>query len=281
MRLPFLRSKDPAAERGIPSPAGDDSTAVEQARTRACRRLSGAVVLLLAGVIGFPLLFETQPRPLPVDTPIEVRPAPAAAPAARPRTLPAADAGLERAPPPVPASAAAKPTNEAVPAREVPVAPVAAAASAMKAAAAASAAPAAPSTATAAASPPPAAGPEVPARSAEAPAAAEKRPAAGATSADEGARARALLEGSTASAASAAAVPRFVVQAGAYTDAETLRRARQAVERLGMKTYTQVIETDAGKRTRVRIGPFASQAEADAAAARLKGVGLPASILAL
>lgn len=275
MRLPFLRSKDPAAERGIPSPAGDDSTAVEQARTRARRRLSGAVVLLLAGVIGFPLLFETQPRPLPVDTPIEVRPAPAAAPAARPRTLPPADAGVERAPPPAPASAAAKPAPEAVPAHDVPVAQVAPAASATKAA---PPAPAAPS--TAAAPTPPTASPAASARAAEAPAA-EKRPAADAASADEGARARALLEGSTASAASAAAVPRFVVQAGAYTDAETLRRARQAVERLGMKTYTQVIETDAGKRTRVRIGPFASRAEADAAAARVKGAGLPASILAL
>ena len=87
MRLPFLRSKDPAPERRPRAALADDtSAAVEAARTRARRRLIGAGVLLLAGVIGFPLLFETQPRPLPVDTPIEVRPrdlaaAPAPAPA--------------------------------------------------------------------------------------------------------------------------------------------------------------------------------------------------------
>ena len=73
----------------------------------------------------------------------------------------------------------------------------------------------------------------------------------------------------------------MVVQVGAYTDADKLREARQKVERLGLKTYTQVIEADGGKRTRVRVGPFASRAEADAAAARLKAAGLPVAILTL
>jgi DedD protein len=72
-----------------------------------------------------------------------------------------------------------------------------------------------------------------------------------------------------------------VVQVGAYTDAATLRAARAKVEKLGLKTYTQVIEGDAGKRTRVRLGPYATRAEADAAAAKLKGAGLPANVLAL
>ena len=39
---------------------------------RARRRLIGAAVLLGLGVIGFPLLFETQPRPIAVDVPIEI-----------------------------------------------------------------------------------------------------------------------------------------------------------------------------------------------------------------
>ncbi|NLZ41298.1 MAG: SPOR domain-containing protein, partial [Comamonadaceae bacterium] len=43
---------------------------MQQARLRARRRLVGALVLLVAGVVGLPLLFDTQPRPLPVDTPI-------------------------------------------------------------------------------------------------------------------------------------------------------------------------------------------------------------------
>jgi DedD protein len=53
------------------------------------------------------------------------------------------------------------------------------------------------------------------------------------------------------------------------------------VERAGLKTYTQVAETSDGKRTRVRVGPFGTRAEADKAAGKIKGLDLPASILSL
>jgi DedD protein len=45
---------------------------VEAMRRRAKYRLIGAAVLVLLGVIGFPLLFDKQPRPIPVDMPIEI-----------------------------------------------------------------------------------------------------------------------------------------------------------------------------------------------------------------
>src|SRR4051812_14257828 len=45
---------------------------VEALRRRARHRLIGAAVLVLVGVIGFPLLFDTQPRPIAVDIPIEI-----------------------------------------------------------------------------------------------------------------------------------------------------------------------------------------------------------------
>jgi DedD protein len=92
-------------------------------------------------------------------------------------------------------------------------------------------------------------------------------------------RAQALLEGKGDDAP--AKVPRFVVQAGAYSDAASLREARQKVEKLGLKTYTQVVTTDAGPRTRVRVGPFATRDEAEAAAARIKGSGLAVNILSI
>lgn len=241
MRLPFLRSKDPAPERRPRAALADDTAAaVEAARTRARRRLIGAGVLLLAGVIGFPLLFETQPRPLPLDTPIQVSPrdialapvpAPAAAPTVQPVT-PDADVVIDAG---VPAEAS-PPMAAATP--EVP-------------------APADP-------------GPPEPA---------EASPEAPTPRPDDGARARALLEGRTPVPAPAAA--RFVVQAGAYGDAATLHSARQRVERLGLKTYIQIVDTAAGKRTRVRVGPYASRGEADAAAARIKAAGLPAAVLVL
>ena len=98
-------------------------------------------------------------------------------------------------------------------------------------------------------------------------------------------RSEAAAAGTAASAAgpapAAAAGGRFVVQVGAFTDPVALREARQRVEKLGLKTYTQVIENDAGRRTRVRVGPFETRAEAEAAGAKIKAAGLPAYLLTL
>jgi DedD protein len=92
----------------------------EQARVRAKRRLIGAVVLLGIGVIAFPLLFETQPRPIAVDIPIVIPPRdgapPLALPAPKPVAKPAASAPVvaaSAAPSAAPAPAPAK-TSEAV-----------------------------------------------------------------------------------------------------------------------------------------------------------------------
>ena len=83
MALPdFLKRKptdDAASGSGARRPVGSVD-AVEKVRTRTRQRLIGAVVLLTIGVIGFPLLFESQPRPIPVDIPIEI-PKPDGAPA--------------------------------------------------------------------------------------------------------------------------------------------------------------------------------------------------------
>jgi len=256
MSLSSLFKRQPAPDTAS-SPAtlaGDEPPLVAAARTRARRRLIGAVVLLGVGIIGFPLLFETAPRPIPVDIPIEIPrkdavaalPVPAP-PASAVAMLPPAltlppDAGSE-----LPASA---PRSEA-PAR-VETVPVP----------------------TPALVPAPASAPAAKASAAKA----AKPPG-------DGQRAQALLDGTApAAAAASGAEPkaaRFVVQVGAYTDPNALRETRAKVEKLGLKTYTQVIDTDAGKRTRVRIGPFASREDADAAVRTLKTGGLPGNILAL
>ena len=234
MRFPFLRSKT-AASDDRPKP-GVEPGAVQLARTQARRRLVGALVLLVVGVAVFPVLFETQPRPIAVDTPILM-------PAREP--LPAVRS---------PDASAQRPTS-ALPADAGIESPTAAAASAAVAPAAA---------VDAAVSP-----------------AAKPTPAASATRPDDGTRAQALLDAGVAASEPKAGMARFVVQAGAYSEAAVLRDARQKVERLGLKTYIQVIESEGGKRTRVRVGPFATRQEAEAAAARIKAAGLQASILAL
>jgi DedD protein len=250
----FTRQGDRTAAPDAPPASAD---AVQQARVKARRRLIGAVVLLAIGVIGFPLLFETQPRPIPVDVVMEL-----------PRREGAAPLPLPAARPPV--AAPTRPPDEIVEkagdqGRELP-------------------APTAPRAATPDTAPRATAEPMRPRP--EAAKAPERRPA------DEAARARALLEGQPSdkptSLAGAATEPkpgdraeRFIVQVGAFADAGAVREARAKVEKLGLKTYTQAVETEGGQRVRVRVGPFGSRDEADKAAARLKTAGLPAAILAL
>ncbi len=250
----FQRQSDAAAD----APAAEPD-AVAAARTRARRRLIGAAVLLGIGVVGFPLLFETQPRPVPVNIPIEIPRKDGAPPLAPPGPSPALSAASAAVVVPDAEAPAARPaeiTERAADAgREIP--PPASAPAARETAVAAAPKPAVP---------------------ASRPAAAPSRPA---PATNDGARAEALLNGQAATPPASAPAGRTVVQVGAYTEPAKLKEARQKVEQLGFKTYTQVVEVDGTKRTRVRVGPFATKAEADKAAARIKASGLPAAILTL
>lgn len=237
-------------------------------RKRAKHRLIGASVLVLIGVVGFPLLFDTQPRPIPVDIPIEIP----AKNAVKPLAVPGQSA---------PAAAAA-------PAPKVEEKVAASSSLAPKEEIVAPAKPAASAAVTA--------NPESKATETKAPAKAEPKPeikpepkaepkaAIKPANGDDAARASALLNGgSPASAAKAAdsADARVVVQVGAFADVEKAREVRLKLEKAGLKTYTQVAETKDGRRIRVRVGPFATRAEADKAASKIKTLDLPAAILTL
>ncbi len=246
--------------------APDAGDSVQLARTRARQRLIGAAVLVVAGIIGFPLLFETEPRPLPVDLPIEIP----AKEGAAPLTLPPPASSVAKAEPkpaPKPAPAAEDVIDETAAdagrevKRDAASAPAAAEEPASKAIAAAE---------------------EAPKKQASAP---PRNDTGVSAAAADAARAKALLEGkpvaSSDAPASVPGAPRFVVQVGAFTDPAAVRSTRAKVERLGLATYTQVAQTAAGERTRVRVGPFSTRAEAERAAARIKAADLPTVILAL
>lgn len=76
---------------------------LEIVRKRAKHRLIGSAVLVLLGVIGFPLLFDTQPRPVSVGIPIEIP----SKQGAKPLSLPAAAEREVMAVAPTPAALAA------------------------------------------------------------------------------------------------------------------------------------------------------------------------------
>lgn len=223
---------------------------IDAVRRRARHRLIGASVLVAVGVIGFPLLFDTQPRPIPVDIPIEIparntpspaAKAPAAAPAAAPVPAPASGGKL-----PMITEEADAPKAEAPKAEAPKPDPVKA---------------------------------EAPRPEPAAPAPSPARPAP-----TDAARAEALLKGQAdpkAASAAATASARLVVQVGAYAEDDRVRDVRQKLEKAGLKTYVHTATLPEGKRTRVRVGPFDNRADAEKAAARIKALGLPAAVLTL
>lgn len=204
---------------------GDEQTApaaqpesVEVLRRRAKNRLIGSAILVLIGIIGFPLLVDQQPRPVAVDLPIEIPDKNKVLPLA----APPAPAPVEALP--APSASASGVVTQAEPA---PVEK-------------------------------PAAKPPAP------PAKPEAKP-----------------EAKKVEAPKPVAEGRYVVQVGSFAEETRAREARAKLERAGLKNYTQAVETKDGKRIRVRAGPFASKAEAERAAEKIKKLDLPASVLSL
>ena len=221
---------------------------VEVMRKRARHRLMGAVVLVLTAVVVFPLLVDKQPRPVAVDIPIEIPDKNKV----RPLEAEVAEAQKEsqKTDSQKTAPVAPETSSPSVPAvSAVPVAPVA---------------------------------------SVAAPAAkAEEVLTTPESKVKEAARAEALLAGKepankeTSNKDAPVNGERYIVQFGAYAENDKAQEARRKVESTGLKTYTHVIETKEGRRIRARVGPFASKAEAEQAADKIKKLDLPVSILKL
>ena len=78
-----------------PAAPGPQET-IDTLRRRARHRLIGAAVLVGLAIIGFPLLFDTQPRPVPVNAPITIPDKDKVAPLRTPDPVPAAASLGER-----------------------------------------------------------------------------------------------------------------------------------------------------------------------------------------
>ncbi|MES2952674.1 MAG: SPOR domain-containing protein [Pseudomonadota bacterium] len=268
--MAFFKFRKGGDEHATPAPAPQS---VEAMRTRARHRLIGASVLVLLGVIGFPMLFDSQPRPISVDIPIEIPDKNTVKPLATTSTAqakPAADIVVESDAGKEHVSVASAPSARPA------VAPSRASTGTVSVAASAPPKPITKPDAKPAEKPV-----EKPvAKPADKPV--DKPPAR----ADDGAKAQALLEGKdtaqkAASSPAAAAAGRFIVQIGAFSDGVKAHEARVKLEKAGMKTYTQVVEPKEGKRIRVRVGPFESKGEADKTADKIRKLDLPASVLEL
>jgi DedD protein len=251
-RFPGQVASSPASAETVAPGTGES---IELVRRRARHRLIGAVVLVLLAVVGFPLMFDTQPRPVAVDTPILIPDRPTSTPS---KVTPALPSDANPAKPLLPA-AKPLPTQEGLDANEEVVQ-------------AAKAAPAyEPKPVQEPASMPPVVNAEVK----PAPSKPDKTEPV-ATPKEDGNKARALLDGKPP----AAKAERHVVQVGAFSDPAKVREVRRKLEQAGLITFTQVVDTPDGKSTtRVRLGPFSSREEADKAAAKVRKLDLSAAVL--
>ena len=277
--MAFFKFRKDGAEPAAPAPAAES---LEAMRKRARHRLIGAAALVLIGVIGFPLLFDSQPRPIDVDIVINIPEKNKVAPlAATPSVVAASQAEAPPPPPPAPQPVEKETLVTPVPVEKMIVPAVTAA----------------PDKATAKAG-------------TQTPAPAETKPDAKATaktdtktdiksdakpavkadakpidskSTTEAAKAQTLLEGKEPAPAPAASAPalRYVVQVGAFAEAQKAKEARQILEKAGISTYAQVADTKEGRRTRVRVGPFTNKADVDKAIEKIKALNLPTQVLTL
>ena len=122
----------------------------------------------------------------------------------------------------------------------------------------------------------------VPARALPARPPASANSAAASTSPSIPATGAAAVKAGAASATSpapAATEFRFALQVGAFANEENARKAQAKLQAAGFKAYLEDLETSQGKRIRVRVGPFATRAEAEKAVPQVKALDLPALLV--
>ena len=278
MRWAFWRKDD-----GAP-PAGRSSRTAERAfddadpgradpaqalRVRARRRLIGAAALLLAAVIVVPMVLDPAPRPVPDTVPIDIPsektpfnprlplppvpdPAQGGAPieggdaskadgSAKPSVSPVTESGKDAGAAPVPGKDAEK--APAKPAEQ--------------------------------------AGSKTPDKAADK----SVDKSAGETTRDpskstDAQRARDILEGkATTPAAKASADGKFFVQAAAPRSESAASELAARLKKSGLPAFTERVQASDGTRWRVRVGPYATRAEAERARTRLRELGTGADLI--
>ena len=215
---------------------------VEVLRRRARHRLIGASVLVVLGVVGFPLVFDTQPRPVSVDIAVDIP-----------------DRATSK--PLVSASSSTKPlaTGAALDPKEEVVA----------------------SGKTAAKAEPKTEPKTEPKADLKAEAKSETKPKVDVVKTPAAKSDAKPADDKSAASDSKDSAPRFIVQVGSFSDDAKAHDVRTKLEKAGLKTYTHVAATKEGPRTRVRVGPFTSRDEADKVAHKIKQLQLQPAVLAL
>lgn len=87
-----------------------------------------------------------------------------------------------------------------------------------------------------------------------------------------------LQKAPKASAQETAAPATFVVNVGLFADENNARNAHTKLVDAGLPAYQQAVKGPRGRFTRVRVGPFDTEVEAQTAAEKIQALGLDAMV---
>lgn len=224
-------------------------------KKRARRRLIGAAALALAAAIILPLVLDSEPRQQLADVEVEIpsRDTPMPPPTAQQGG--AADKAISSAGMP----ATEPPASAPIPAKPVPPGTQ-------------------PPASQPPASQPPAQPPEPPQALSSAPVQPPARPV-------QSSPAKSPVElpktAPTAPKPAASVDSRVVLQIGAYANPDSAKTMTARARKAGVRAFTETVETPAGTRTRVRVGPFTDRESAERARGKLKLVGIDSTVMPL
>lgn len=268
---------DAVRNRGKRSKTGKErgraSDPVLPEKKRARRRLVGAVALVLAAVVGLPMILDSEPKPVTDDIAIDIPSKDKRTQAGAVQTPPVASA------PKLPSNAGLDKDEEVIDPASLPIPSEAAPSTAAR------------SEMPQLVKPEPKPRPETtrppkpesrneakPERKTEL---AHARPAPhAAEKVDEASRAKAILEGRAEPKPEAKKDSgRFVVQVAALATQDKVDELQDKLRSAGIASFTQKVSTDGGNRTRIRVGPFSSKEEADRVRAKLSKIGLAGTLV--
>ncbi|MEI8325618.1 MAG: SPOR domain-containing protein [Betaproteobacteria bacterium] len=72
---------------------------------------------------------------------------------------------------------------------------------------------------------------------------------------------------------------KYMVAAGLFAKQENVSRAYDKLQAAGLPVFTNTVQTPEGERTRVRVGPYRTHAQAQQAVQQIEKLGLPAAVM--
>ncbi len=224
----------------------DSSDANLLLKKRARRRLVGAIAFAGLAAVVLPMVMDEEPKQQVQDVQIRIPSQDQSPLAAKPGKAPAVSASVEK--PAAPESAASEAAAPASPPAAVSRTPDKA---------------------------PEKKSSDKPEKTAETPAKTSETPAKATVS--EPQRAAAILGGKTVAAAPVAANGgdgQYLILIGAFSNPANVKQLQTKIGELGIKVYTEPLDTPEGKKTRVRAGPFPNREAADKALDKMKRIGV-------